>query len=93
MWTDSKSILLSRIAVILFMAALVAAAISAPWLLGRLFIFEHWQIAVFIPDYRIRRLYTGSTSSHQSCFRLLRRIEKGEVFIQKNVNSLRYISW
>ncbi len=92
MWTDSKSILLSRIAVILFMAALVAAAISAPWLLGRLFIFEHWQIAVLF----LITVYVGCIPAVLlliSLFRLLRRIEKGEVFIQKNVNSLRYISW
>ena len=92
MWTDSKSILLSRIAVILFMAALVAAAVFAPWLMGRLFIFDHWQTAVLF----LITVYVGSIPAALlliGLFCLLRRIEKGAVFIQKNVNSLRLISW
>ena len=92
MWTDSKSILLSRIAVVLFMAALVAAAVSAPWLMGRLFIFDSWETAVSF----LVTVYVGSIPAALlliSLFCLLRRIEKGAVFIQKNINALRFISW
>ncbi len=92
MWTDSKSILLSRIAVVLFMAALVAVAAFAPWLVNRMFTFMDESGAVYF----LLTIYVGAIPAALllvSLFRLLRRIEKGKVFIQKNVDSLRYISW
>jgi hypothetical protein len=92
MWTSSKSILLSRVAVILFMAALVGVAIAAPWLAERLFIFA----SALGKAYFLLTVYLGAVPAAFlliSLFRLLRRIEKGSVFIQKNVESLRHISW
>ncbi len=92
MWTSSKSILLSRIAVILFMAALVAAAVAAPWLSDRLFSFASELGATYF----LLTVYAGAVPAAFlliSLFCLLRRIEKGTVFIQKNVDSLRHISW
>ena len=92
MWTDSKSILLSRIAVILFMAALIGVALSAPWLADRLFIFS----SELGTTYFLLTVYAGAIPSAFlliSLFCLLRRIKKGTVFIQKNVDSLRHISW
>ena len=92
MWSDRKSILLSRIAVILFMAALVAVAVAAPWLAGRMFLFA----SALGKTYFLLTVYLGAVPAAfllVSLFRLLHRIEKGNVFIQKNVDSLRYISW
>jgi hypothetical protein len=92
MWSDRKSIVLSRIAVILFMAALVAAAVFAPWLVDRLFTFTDESG----PSYFLATTYVGAVPAALlliSLYRLLRRIEKGSVFIHKNVSSLRYISW
>ncbi len=92
MWSDSKSILLSRIAVILFMAALVAVMIFAPWLVNRMFTF--WDERG--PTYFLLTIYTGAVPAALlliSLYGLLCRIDRGDVFIQKNVGSLRHISW
>jgi hypothetical protein len=93
MWNDNKSIILSRICVIFFMLLLIAAAVYAPWLVRQSFIytdFEGWE------TYFLITVYAGCVPAALlliSLFCLLRRIEKGEVFIHKNVDSLRHISW
>ncbi|SHH75374.1 Protein of unknown function [Sporobacter termitidis DSM 10068] len=93
MWNDSKSIVLSRISVIAFMVLLVLAVIFAPWIVSMTFSYavkpgwDKWFLVT---------IYTGCIPAAAlllSLYRLLRRIERGEVFIQKNVESLRHISW
>lgn len=93
MWNDSKSMLLSRVCVILFLILLVAVAVSAPWLIPRSFSYtvkEGWGVWFLVT------IYTGCVPAALllvSLYRLLRRIERGSVFVQKNVDSLRHISW
>ena len=93
MWDDKKSIILSKLSVVIFMALLVAAAVYAPWLVRQTFIYTDmigWEM------YFLITVYTGCVPAALlliSLFRLLQRIGRGEVFIQKNVNGLRRISW
>lgn len=75
------------------MIILVAAAVFAPWLVRQTFIytdFSGWE------TYFLITVYAGCVPAALllvSLFCLLRRIGCGEVFIQKNVESLRHISW
>ncbi len=93
MWNDSKSIILSRISVVIFMLLLVAVDVTAPWLIPMTFSYvvkPGWAGWFFVT------LYAGTVPAALlliSLYRLLRRIERGEVFIRKNVDSLRFISW
>jgi hypothetical protein len=93
MWNDSKSILLSRVSVVLFMVLLVAADIAAPWLIPMTFSY------VVKPGWAgwfFATIYAGTVPAAIlliGLYRLLRRIERGEVFVQKNVDGLRIISW
>lgn len=92
MWTISKSIFLSRICVIIFMVALLAVAVFAPWLASRMFDFS----SEAGPTYFLLTVYAGSVPAAFlliSLFCILSRIEKGKVFIKRNVSSLRHISW
>lgn len=93
MWNDNKSILLSRICVLVFMALLVLTAVFAPWLVDSS--IENTDVSGMKIFFLIT-IYTGCVPSAlllSSLFSVLRRIGKGEVFIQKNVESLRHISW
>jgi hypothetical protein len=93
MWNDKKSITLSTICVVIFMILLVFAAVFASWLVEQPFVYNEikgWG------TYFSLTIYVGCLPAALlliSLFRLLRRIAKGEVFIQKNVESLRHISW
>lgn len=93
MWNDKRSIILSRVCVIIFMLLLVAATVFAPWLVRSTFSYtvktgwDRWFLVT---------IYTGCIPAALlliSLYRLLRRIEAGTVFIQRNVDSLRHISW
>lgn len=93
MWNDGRSILLSRISVIVFMLLLALTAIFAPWLVHRMFIYtgRSGTEANFLVT-----IYTGCIPAAvllAKLFCVLRRIERSEVFVQKNVESLRHISW
>ena len=93
MWDNKKSIILSKLSVVIFMALLVAATVFAPWLVRQTFIYTDmigWERLFLIT------VYTGCVPAALlliSLFRLLQRIGRGKVFIQKNVNCLRRISW
>jgi hypothetical protein len=93
MWNDSKSMLLSRACVVIFMILLVAADVAAPFFVSRTFsgvVKTGWDFWFYVT------LYVGTVPAALllvSLYRLLRRIERGDVFIQKNVESLRHISW
>ncbi len=93
MWDNKKSIILSKLSVVIFMALLVAATVFAPWLVRQTFIYTDmigWERLFLIT------VYTGCVPAALlliSLFRLLQRIGRGEVFIQENVNGLRRISW
>ncbi len=93
MWNDGKSIRLSRIAIIIFMVLLVATAVFAPSIVHKTFMntdMARWN------GYFLFTIYIGCIPAALlliSLFRTLGRIEKGDVFIPKNVESLRNISW
>ncbi len=93
MWNDRKSIVLSKICVVMFMVVLASLAVCAPWIVRVMFAY-----AVF-PGYMVCFLvtvYAGCIPAGLllvSLFRLLLRIGREEIFIQKNVDALRLISW
>ncbi len=93
MWNDGKSILLSRICVLVFLAVLVAVAVAAPWLVNTYMNFPN---TTNTNTYFLLTIYAGCVPALLlliNLFSLLRRIDRGAVFVHKNVNSLRYISW
>ena len=94
-WNDSRSLVLSKICVVLFMVLLVVCAIFAPQLVTRLTrISEMAHLAgrmLFLIT-----IYTGCIPAAAllvCLYRLLQRISAGEVFVGKNTAYLRYISW
>lgn len=95
MWNDEKSISLSKICVLVFALMLIFAVLSAPWLVRRLMDFSRAGLMgkeVFF----LVTIYSGSVPAAIllfSLYRLLHRIELGQVFIAINVEYLRRISW
>ena len=95
MWNDSKSLMLSKVCVIAFMAILLICMSIAPLLVARLTAISisagsagRWLFLVTV--------YTGSIPAAAlliCLFMLLVRIGKGSVFVRENTASLRYISW
>jgi hypothetical protein len=90
MWNDRKSVVLSKICVFLFMF-LLAAALAAPWVYAPLLravrrLDEHILVTVYAGAVPVVALLVLLLA-------LLRRVERGEVFVRENVASLRYISW
>ncbi|WNX86425.1 DUF2975 domain-containing protein [Agathobaculum sp. NTUH-O15-33] len=90
-WTKDKSLVLSRVSVILFFAALVAVCIFAPKLLG-------WRLGyhAYLMPFYLASIYCSAPFAAAVLWqlhRLLRNIGRGEVFVQTNVRCLRAISW
>jgi hypothetical protein len=95
MWNGEKSIALSKLCVILFMGLLVAAVVGAPWLTPWFFNFPRL-LRQETEAFFLATTYGGSVPAAYllySLFRLLRRIQAGQVFIPDNVECLRRISW
>jgi hypothetical protein len=89
MWNQKRSITLSKCCVVLFAAALAVVAIRAKWLIFFLRLNT-------VPEYFLITVYVGCIPAVillWNLFFLLHRIENDEVFIQRNVESLRRISW
>ena len=95
MWNAKKSLVLSKICTILFMAVLVAALVGGPWLVP-------WVVTVvwaFVPNpepYFYLTLYSGGLVAGVllvMLYRLLHNIGRGQVFTAANVSLLRGISW
>ena len=92
MWSDRKSLALSRCCVVLFMALLLVCAVFAPW------VFSEWllQLTEIGKALFLFTVYTGFVPAAAlliCLFVLLRRISRGRVFVRENVDCLRYISW
>ena len=95
MWNDSRSLLLSKICVVVFMVLLVASALVAPRLVASLMRMS------------VMANLAGSTLFYATIYAacapaaallvwlyvLLHRISAGRVFIRENTACLRYISW
>jgi len=95
MWNDKKSLMLSKICVLIFMALLIVCAICAPWMIGRLRSMSSAAFAAGRALFLIT-VYTGAVPAAGlliSLYVLLHRIGTGRVFIKENTTSLRQISW
>ena len=95
MWNGKKSISLSKLCVLIFMAMLIATALSAPWIVQRFLIFSRADL-VGRSAFFLTTIYSGSVPAVILLFclyRLLYRIEIEQVFITANVECLRHISW
>jgi hypothetical protein len=95
MWNEEKSIILTKWCIVIFMVLLAAVAVSAPWL-------TDWFLDVSRAGqdehraYFMATIYVGFVPAAYllySLFKLLRRIEAGQVFTDENVELLRRISW
>ena len=96
MWNSEKSIILSKLCVLLFMGLLLAVVVTAPWL-------THWFVEFSQAGLKeeeaacfMATIYVGSVPAAfllYSLLKLLRRIETGQVFTAENVELLRRISW
>lgn len=95
MWNGKKSISLSKICVLVFMAMLIGTALSAPWLVQRFLIFSRADL-IGTKVFFLVTIYSGSVPAAGLLFclyRLLNHIEIERVFITENVEYLRRISW
>jgi len=95
MWNENKSIELSKICVVLFMALQLICMIFAPILVSRL-IFMSAPARTAGETLFLITIYIGSVPAGillTYLYILLHRISKGHVFIKENTTCLRYISW
>ena len=95
MWNDSKSLKLSKVCVILFMALMVICAILAPRMVARLMQMSSMAHAAGRGIF-LATIYVGCVPAAAlliNLFILLRRISAGNVFVSENTACLRYISW
>ena len=92
MWNDRKSLIFSKVCVLLFLLTLVVCAILAPGEYGTMLplLFEGRK-ALFLTT-----IYLGCIPAVVLLvllFAILSRLGSGQVFVRKNVQCLRYISW
>ncbi|NLW79806.1 MAG: DUF2975 domain-containing protein [Ruminococcaceae bacterium] len=95
MWNARRSLLLSKICVLVFMAALAAALIAGPWLVSWLIGFSANAHQQHTPWF-LATLYSGGVFAGillVQLYRLLHNIGQGGVFTAKNISLLRGISW
>jgi hypothetical protein len=95
MWNDRKSIILSKLFVVIFFLLLVAAAVAAPWLIHGFMRYTRPEVRANEPLFFLTAYFgmlpTGALLA--LLYLLLRRVERGEVFLRRNVRCLRIISW
>lgn len=95
MWNDKKSLVLSKLCILFFMALLVLTVVGATWLTDWFLHFSRAELAESKP-YFLATIYVGALPAAYLLYallRLLNRIETEEVFIPENVERLRRISW
>ena len=95
MWNDSKSLVLSKICVVLFMVLLLASAILAPRMVARL-ISMSLQAHIAGSGLFLGTIYAGFVPAAALLawlYVFLHRIGSGRVFVRENTACLRYISW
>ena len=95
MWNENKSLVLSKVFVIVFMVMLVVCIVLAPRvvesLLRRSAMANGAGAGLFLLT-----LYVGSVPAGAllvCMLLLLKRISAGEVFVRQNISYLRFISW
>ena len=95
MWSDRKSLILSKVCVIMFMLLLAGSAILAPRMVARL-IMTSAQARLAGTAVFLVTIYVGffPAAGLLAClYILLHRIDAGKVFIKENTTCLRQISW
>lgn len=95
MWNGEKSIILSKLCVLLFMGLLAVVVMTGPWLTQWFVEFSQAGLKEKAA-YFMATIYVGSVPAAYllySLLKLLGQIESGQVFTPKNVELLRRISW
>ena len=95
MWNDKKSLILSKIFVVLFMALLLVCAVLAPRLVTRLLSLSV-QAVIAGKTLFLVTIYTGLAAAAWllvCLYILLQRIDEERVFVKENTACLRQISW
>ncbi len=95
MWSDKKSLNLSKLCILLFMTGLIGTVVSAPWLTRWFLGFSRAELQGTEPFF-LATIYVGAIPAGimlYNLFGLLRRIERDQVFVTNNVEHLRQISW
>lgn len=95
MWNGKKSVILSKLCILVFSSILIFVVVSAPWL-------THWFVGfsranlLRAEPFFLATIYAGFFPAAYllySMFSLLQRIETEQVFVRENVELLRKISW
>ena len=95
MWNDKKSLVLSKICIILFMVLLVVSAVSARWIVNVL-LNSSVSAALAGRALFLLTIYAGCVPSAAllvCLYLLLHRIGSERVFVRENTACLRHISW
>ena len=93
-WTQSKSLLLSRVVLMVFLCMLIAGSFGLPWILRWYVNYSGNSNMPYIPV--MLCLWTCAVPAFVALLRLrciLNNIADGNVFVADNVLSLRIISW
>lgn len=94
-WNKDKSLKLSKICIYIFAVTMVVVAAFAPKIFGLLIELRIGYLGGTLPYFLITT-YTAcvpATIALAGLYRLLDNISKGHVFIEKNVQILRMLSW
>lgn len=94
MWSDHRSIVLSKLSILVFAVGLLGVAISAPWMVRWLIWSRPYLRGTEV--YFSITVYSGvllAGALLYNLFRLLQRISAKQVFLAENVEHLRKISW
>jgi hypothetical protein len=94
MWTNSRSLALSRIIVLLFLVLLTAGALSLPLLLKWYVGYAGKSAAITTPALiSLWACVPPAFIALLSLGRLLKNISREQVFVRGNIRALRAISW
>ncbi len=90
----SKSLILSRFCVYLFLTALAALCIGAPWFCPRFAQLRGAPLAGKVPLLLLSTYTAAIPAALALCqmLRLLRRLESGQVFAAENIRTLHHLS-
>ncbi len=94
-WNKDKSVWLSKICIKIFTVTMIVVAVFAPKIFSALIEIRTAYLGGTLP-YFLTSTYTlcvPATIALHGLWQLLDNIEKGDVFIDKNVQILRMLSW
>lgn len=95
MWKKEYSVTLSKICVIIFMAAFVFCVAAGPWIIDSFIRFCRPDLAEFKPLFALSAYSCAFPAGFAlfHLYRLLLQIGNGEVFNTANIRHLRILSW